>query len=116
MLGGAGGEFVGGFEDAVQKLLGTVDAVGLTEELLGGGDHAVFAPLFFVAGHGFGDAVGEGEKDVAGAHGDGGLGVFSVGKKADHHSGGLERDGLTAPEDVWGIVPGVDEGEETGEG
>jgi hypothetical protein len=40
-----------GGQDTIKKFLG--------EELLGRGDHAIFAPLFLVAGHGFGDAVGK---------------------------------------------------------
>ena len=88
----------------------------LTEELLGGNDHAVFTPLFLLWGHSFGYAVGEGEKNIAGAHGDGGLCVLSIGKKADHHSRGFERDGLGAAEDVGRVVTGIDEGEEMSNG
>src|ERR1700679_3725663 len=71
VLGGAGSELVGSGENAVQELLGSVDAIGLTEELLGGNDHAVFTPLFLLWGHSFGYAVGEGEKKMAGALGGG---------------------------------------------
>lgn len=116
MLRGTGGEFVCSFEDAAEELPGRHGAVGLGEHLLGGGDHAVFTPLIVFAVHRFRDAIGKGEKDVACMHGNGGLRIFCVGKKADDGPGGFEGDSLSAAEDVGRIVASVDEGEETGSG
>ena len=67
-------------------------------------------------GHGFGDAVGEGEEDVAGVDGESGLVVGGAGEEADYCSGGFERNGGAVAEDVRGVVSGVDVGEEAGGG
>ena len=80
-----------------EELLSCRGAVGLGEEWLGGGDHAVFAPFLVVRVHGFGDAVGEGEEDVAGLQENGGTPVYGVGEQADDGAGGFEGDGSRVP-------------------
>jgi len=115
VLWSAVSELVCGGENAVEELLGGVHAVGLGEELVGCGDHAVFAPFFVFAIHGFGDAVGVGEEDVAGVHGKGILSVFGIGEQADDGAGGFEWNGLTISENIGRIVARVDEGEEPGD-
>ncbi len=72
MLGGSGGEGVGGGEEGVEDFGGGAVLGGA-----GGGDHAVLAPLLVVTGHGFADAVGIEEEQVAGLEGEGLLGVRS---------------------------------------
>jgi hypothetical protein len=49
-------------------------------------------------------------------HGDSGLGVFRVRKKANYGPGGFERNGLAAAEDVRRVVPGINVGEDIGAG
>ncbi len=116
MLGSSGGELVCGFEDAGEDLLGGDDAFRLSEELLDARDHAVLAPLFVGGGHGFGDAVGEGDEDVSGLQENAGTGVRGVGDEADDGAGGLEVDDLRAAKNDGRVVAGVDVGEDAGLG
>ena len=116
VLRGAGGEFVGSFDDAVEELLGRDGAFWLCKELVGAGDHAIFSPFLVFIVHGFEDPVSVSEEDVSLVHEDGGLFVLGVWKKADYDFRGFEWDGLLIPEDIRGVVAGVDVGEEAGEG
>src|ERR1700733_1077930 len=72
----------------------------------------MFSPLFVLVVHGFRDAVGEGDEDVAGVKLESCLRVVGVGEEADHRSCRLECDGFGSAKDVGWVVASVDVGEE----
>ena len=83
-------------------------AASLVADVAGGLDHAVFAPLLVVVSHGFADAVGVEEQEVAGLEGDGLFDVGGEGEEANNGAAGLEADDLVPAQDHRRVVAGVD--------
>ena len=103
VLGGSGGELVAGCEQGAEDV-----ARVLVAHLAGGFDHALLAPLLVVVGHGFADAVGIEQQQVAGLEGEGLLDVGREGEKADDGAARFETDDLSVAQQDRRVVAGVD--------